>query len=133
MSDDPMNIEGMISEMNRNMPINRRTIMDYLDNGDYTYATRSGEVGTFDRKELEVLAKHCTDGELLRLRVPVFISTDTSSDAGAWKVDGIVEASVISKLLGKRTYREGYLRLYYPDLADLRKILPELAVVLFLP
>lgn len=133
MSDDPMNIEKMIADMNSSMPINRRTLSDYLENGDLTYRTRSGTSGDFSHDELEYLASFCTEVEKLRLRIPVFISTDTSSETGAWKVEGAVEAAVVSKILGRKMYREGFLRLYYPDLAELRKLLPELAVVLFLP
>ncbi|MBP6021105.1 MAG: DUF61 family protein [Candidatus Methanomethylophilaceae archaeon] len=133
MSDDPMNIERMIADMNSSMPVNRRTVSDYLENGNLTYKTRSGETGDFGRGELEYIASFCTETEKLRLRIPIFVSTDTSSEAGAWKVEGNVEAEVVSKILGKKTYREGFLRLHYPDLADLRRKLPELAVVLFLP
>lgn len=133
MSDDPMNIERMVAEMNSNMPVNRRTVSDYLENGNLTYKTRSGIVGTFGKEELECLASFCTAIEKMRLRVPVFVSTDTSSETGAWKVEGTVEAGVVSKILGKKLYRDDMLRLHYPDLAELRRRFPELIVVLFLP
>lgn len=128
-----MNIERIISDMNSNMPINRRSLSDYEDNGDLTYSTKNGSVCSFDAAELAFLASKCTEIEKMRLRLPVFVSTDTSYQGGAWKIDGKTEVSVISKILNKRPYREDILRLYYPDLKDLRKLLPNLTVALFLP
>ena len=133
MSDDPMNMERMISDLNSNMPVNRRPLSDYADNGDLTYRTKSGTVCSFDGAELEFIASKCTEAERMRLRLPVFVSTDTSYSGGAWKVEGVTEVSVISKVLGKRPYREDFLRFYYPDLKNLRKMLPNLTFALFLP
>ncbi|MDR0887864.1 MAG: DUF61 family protein [Candidatus Methanoplasma sp.] len=133
MSDDPMNVERMIADMNSNMPVNRRSLLDYIDNGNLTYETKSGAVCSFDKEELEFLASKCTEIEKMRLRLPIFVSTDTSYQSGAWKVEGKTEVSVISKVMNKKPYREDFLRLYYPDLKDLRKLLPNLTVTLFLP
>ncbi len=133
MSDDSMNVEGIIADMNSNMPINRRSLLDYLENGDLTYATRKGINGTFDRFELDYLAGICNEIEKMRFRLPIFVSTDSSSSNGAWKVEGIIEAGVVARILGKKLYREDYVRLHYPDLVELRKLLPNLVIILFLP
>jgi len=133
MVEDPMNLEHMLFEINSNMPVNRRTLLDYLENGDYTYHTRSGAIGTFDPKELEFLSSICNEVEKMRLRLPIMIGTDTISERGAWKVEGKIEASVISKMLGKVLHCDDYIQLCYPDLLETRRLLPELAVVIFLP
>lgn len=126
-------IEHMFSEMNCNMPISRRTLQDYLENGNYTYQTKGGVVGTFDSAEAVFLSSVCTEVEKTRLRLPIFVSTDSSSEDGSWKVEGKIEALVVARILRKRMYCEDFIRLCYSDLVELRKTLPEVVVVLFLP
>ena len=63
--------------------------------------------------------------------VPIYVSTDTAGETSAWKVEGRVEAAVVAKLLGKRIHREGYLRLYYPDLGELKRLIPDCYIVVF--
>lgn len=133
MSDSPFDIERMISDMNRSMPVNRRSLSDYLEHGNLTYKTRDGAEGTLEAAELESLSAVCRESEAMKLKLPIFIGTDTSYPGGAWKVEGRTEAAVISRLLGKKIYKDDYLRIYYPDLKELRKILPNSTVVVFLP
>ena len=128
-----MDIEYVIRDMNRHIPVSRKTLLEHLESGEDTYETKDGQKCTLDRKEMEFLAGKCTEIEKMRLRVPIFVSTDTSYEGGAWKVEGRTEAAVVSKLLNKRLYKDDFLRLYYPDLKDIRKMLPSLIAVLFLP
>jgi len=128
-----VDIEYVIRDMNKHIPVSRRTLLEYLESGDDTYETKDGQKCTIDRKELEFLAGKCTEIEKMRLRVPILVSTDISYEGGAWKVEGRTEAAVVSKLLNKRLYKDDFLRLYYPDLKEFRKMLPSLIVVLFLP
>ena len=128
-----MDIEHIIRDMNKHVPVSRRTLLEYLDSGCDTYETKDGQKVSVDRKELELLAGNCTEIEKMRLRIPILVSTDTSSESGAWKVEGRTEAAVVSRLLNKRLYRDDFLRLYHPDLKDLRRTLPSLVVVLFVP
>ncbi len=128
-----MDIENIIRDMNRHIPVSKRTLLEYLESEDDSYETKDGQRCSVDRKDLEMLASKCTEIEKMRLRVPIFVSTDTSSETGAWKVEGRTEVAVVSKLLNKRAYKDDFLRLYHPDLKDLRKMLPSLVVVLFLP
>ncbi|MFA6952362.1 MAG: DUF61 family protein [Candidatus Methanomethylophilaceae archaeon] len=133
MVDDPRNIEGILAEINSNMPVNRRTLLDYLENGDYTYRTRSGVTGSFGPEGIEYLDSICTEAEKMTLRLPIFISTDVMSESGAWKVDGRTKAKVIAKILGKTMHRDDQIQIYYPDLVELKKKIPDLTVILFLP
>jgi Uncharacterized protein conserved in archaea len=123
----------MVRDMNRHIPVSRRSLLDYIESGDDTYDTKDGQKCFIDRKEIEFLAERCTEIEKMRLRIPIFVGTDTSYSEGAWKVEGKIEVAVVSKLLGKKVYKEDFLRLYYPDLKDLRKMLPSSVVVLFIP
>jgi uncharacterized protein (UPF0216 family) len=115
------------------MPVSRRTLLEYLESGEATYETKDGQKCAVEREELELLASKCTEIEKMRLRIPIFVSTDTSSETGSWKVEGRTEVAVVAKLLNKKTYRDDFLRLHYPDIQDLRRTLPSVIVMLFLP
>jgi len=128
-----VDIENLIRDMNRHIPVSRKTLLEHLESSEDTYETKDGQRCIIDRKDLELLAGKCTEIEKMRLRVPILVSTDTSCEGGAWKVEGRTEAAVVSKILNKRLFREDFLRLYNPDLKDLRNLLPSLVVVLFLP
>jgi uncharacterized protein (UPF0216 family) len=133
MSADQKVIEHMVSELNTNMPVNRRTLSDYLENGNYTYKTRSGVLGTLDRAELEQIASICTDFEKNMLKVPIFVSADTGSERSAWKIEGKTEVAVMSKMLEKRIHTDDFLQIYYPDLQKMKNLIPNSIFMLFLP
>lgn len=128
-----MDVEHVIRDMNRHIPVSRKTLLEYLESEDCTYETKDGQKCAIDRRDLELLAGKCTETEKMRLRVPIFVSTDISCEGGAWKVEGRTEAAVVSKILNKRLYKDDFLRLYHPDLKELRNILPSLITIVFLP
>jgi uncharacterized protein len=130
---DGCEITGMVSEMNRSTPVNRRLLSDYLESGDLFFRTRSGEICDIDRSEIDFLASICTGAEAVRLRLPILIGTDVSGEAGSWKVEGDTEVSVISRILGRRAYRGDYMQIYYTDLLELRRRLPTLTAIIFVP
>jgi len=128
-----VDVENVIRDMNRHIPVSRKTLLEHLESEEDTYETKDGQKCSIDRKDLEFLAGKCTEIEKMRLRVPIFVSTDISYEGGAWKIEGRTEAAVVSKVLNKRLYKDDFLRIYYPDLKDLRKMLPSLIVIVFLP
>lgn len=133
VEDDPRDVGAMIARMNRNVPVQRRSLMDYLENGGDTFVTRDGTECSFNRAALEALGERCSDQEKLTLRLPLFIATDSSSENGNWKIEGTTEVAVIARLLGRIPHRPDYLALYYPDLVELKKQLPGLIFTLFQP
>ena len=133
IEDDPRDISRMIAGLNSNMPINRRTLMDYIENGDYTYKTKEGDTITFPQEGIDMLASITDDQQKLTLRLPIFVSTDIQGERPCWKVDGITETEVVSKLLERRVHSDNRLPIYYPDLVKMRKMIPELTFTLFLP
>lgn len=122
-------IKAILGDANSGIPVTRRTIIEHLDSGDFTYRTRKGDEFSMNREEVESLAELCTELEKLRLRLPIIISTDK----GSWKVEGTVETSVISKILGKTPYKPDYLRFYNPHLAELRRKYPTTVTIAFIP
>lgn len=118
--------------MNSHLPSSRRTLAEHIESGDRRYTAKSGHTVTMDEDELKLLESVCTDTERIRLRLPMFVSTDASAE-NAWKVEGLIETSVISKILDRKTNREDMIRFYYPDLKTLRQRLPNAVAVMYLP
>ncbi len=126
-------MKSVMSDMNPNLPAERRTLTDYLENGELFYSSRAGDRFEINVSELEDLASFCTEQEKFRLRIPLMVSTDLSGEYGAWKIEGETEASVLSKITGKKIFKKGFLRFYHPDLADLRRRFPTAIIVVFVP
>ena len=131
--DDTGYIRSILGDINSNIPVSRRTLIEHLQSGDLTYKTRSGEEFIIERSEIEALNEICSDAERIRLRLPIIVSTDISGDQGAWKVDGVIETSVMSKILHKRPHKEDVLRFYNPHLSELRHKFPTIVVLAFIP
>lgn len=131
--DEDVLMRKMFGDANINMPVSRRTLIEYLENGDQMYVTRSGEEFLMDFSEIAALAEICSEAEKLRLRLPIIITTDVSGERGAWKVDGKIETSVMSKILNRRPFREDKLHFYNPHLAELREKFPTVTVLAFIP
>lgn len=107
-------------------------LIDYMENGGDTFETREGPC-TFDRSLIDYLDSVTTDQQKLTLRLPIFVSTDTSVSGGAWKVDGTTEVAVVAGILGKPARNPERLRLHYADISELRKLLPGLIFPIFVP
>lgn len=133
IEDDPRDVVRMLANMNSNIPVNRRSLADYLDNGTYTYSTKSGEIISFDKKGIEYLDSVCTVQEKLTLRLPIFISTDPNSESGGWKADGRTEVAVLSRILNRRAHSDDHMSVYYADILALKKVIPDLIFTLYMP
>ena len=121
---------SIMRELNTNLAASKRPITEMID-GERTYKMRDGSEIEVPEEQVRRIWDVCDDPERVALRLPIYVSTDTSGETGAWKVEGRVEAAVVAKLLGKRIHREGYLRLYYPDLGELKRLIPDCYIVVF--
>lgn len=130
---DATGIEGMMAELNRSLAIGRKTVNEIHEGGDRTFRTRDGSVVEIPEDQIERIWNACTDKERIRMRLPIFVSTDTSCDSGAWKVEGVVEAPFVARMLGKPLFREDMVRLYHPDLKKLRSEIPDAIMITFVP
>ena len=133
IEDDPRDVTRLIANLNSNIPVNRRTLMDYIENGNLTYTTKTGDVVEFPQEGIDYLASITNDQEKLTLRLPVFVSTDVAAERSAWKIEGRTETAVMSRVLEKKAHTEDRLPVYYPDLSKLKKKIPGLVFTLFLP
>ena len=114
-------VKSIMSDLNRNLAVSKPSLFEMEQSGDYTYRTRDGSVIDIGKEQFEVLWNICDDSERLRLRIPIYVSTDVSGEVSAWKVEGKVEAAVVARLLGKPVFRDDRVRLYNPDLKKLKK------------
>jgi hypothetical protein len=126
-------LASVMSELNSSLAVGKRTLEQMMDSGDYSYKTRDGSVVTIPKEQMEFLWEVCEETEKIRLRLPIFVSTDISAESGAWKVEGEPEASVVARIIGKTMFKEGLIRLYHPDLKDLRKKIPDAIMIVFTP
>jgi uncharacterized protein (UPF0216 family) len=133
MIGDSLHLDKSLMQMNSSVPVSRRSLLDYSENGDLFFSTRDGARCEISKGEIDYLDDICTEIERMRLKLPILISTDCSGDITSWKVEGRTETAVIARVLGKNILTEDHLRFYNPDLKRLRSVLPTCTAVTFLP
>ena len=130
---DEFSLEKLLKSLNRHVPLHRRTLAELLEMEEPCYTGRDGVVYHMKREELEKISGLINTFEWGRLRLPIYIATDTSYPGGAWKVMGKLETRIISAILNKKPEKEDEMRLFFPHLGILREILPTTTVVFFMP
>lgn len=125
-------LSSVLKDLNSNLAAGKRPISEMMD-GDRTYRMRDGSVIEIPEDQLRRVWDACDDAQRIQVRLPFYVSTDTSGETEAWKVEGRADAAVVAALLGKKIHREGYLRLYFPDLRELKRLIPDCYVVVFTP
>jgi hypothetical protein len=81
IEDDPRDVTRMLAHMNSNVPVKRRSLIDYIDNGGYTYETKGGDVCSFSKEGIDYLEGICS----VIGRVPFFGgSAADNSIEGKW-------------------------------------------------
>jgi uncharacterized protein (UPF0216 family) len=130
---DEGSFKRLIGVMNRHLPAQRRTLAGLLEEDSPSYVGKDGNTYDIDRIELELIASFLDENEVKRLRIPIYISTDLSYPGGAWKVEGMIEVKVISRIIGRRPDRSDMLRLFHPHIREVRRKLPDSTTVLYLP
>lgn len=126
-------IASVMREFNSSLPASKPLLTELMDGDAPGYRMRDGSVVEVPSDKLKAVWDACDDSERIRLRIPIYVSTDIGSETSSWKVEGVTEAAVVAKILGKKVYREGYLRLYHPDLKELQRKIGEAAMVIFTP
>ena len=126
-------LAAVMSDLNSNLAVGKRTLEQMMDSGDFTYKTRSGSVVEIPKEQMDYLWEVCEESEKITLRLPIYVATDIGTDTGAWKVEGHPDADVVARILGKKMFKDGFLRLYHPDLRDLKAKIPDAIMMVFTP
>lgn len=125
-------VASIMKDLNSNLAAERIPLTGMMD-GERTYRMRDGSEIEVPEEQVRRIWDVCDDAQRIAFRIPMYVSTDTSGETSAWKVEGRTEAAVVAALLGKKIHREGYLRLYFPDLKQLKSLIPDCYVVVFAP
>ncbi len=128
-----LNVEKLLQVMNRHIPAKRFSLAKLMEEDDPGYIGKDGTVYHMKRGELERVAVLLDEREMGKLRLPIYITTDTSYPGGAWKVRGKMEVKVVSQLIGREPEKEDEMRLFFPHVNDLRSLLPTTTSILFMP
>ena len=126
-------IASVMREFSSNLAASKPLLTELMDGDAEGYRMRDGSFVEIPRDKLQAVWDACDDSERIRLRLPIYVSTDIGGETSSWKVEGVTEAAVVAKMLGKKVYRDGYLRLYHPDLKDLQRKAGEAVLVIFTP
>ena len=131
MIGDALHIDKELLRLNVSVPIKRRSIVDYLDNGDLSYTVRGGAQCDIDPEELAFLSDNCSEIEKMRVRLPILVYSDASGDGTAWRVDGAADSDVVARLLNKSKRLPNSVRFFNLDLQKLRRLLPTCTFIVF--
>ncbi len=125
-------VESIMSDLNRNLVAEKVPLTEMKD-GRRAYRMRDGSVIEVPEEQVDTLWDACDDAMRLRLKVPIYVATDVSGEVSAWKIEGVAEAEVAARLLGKTVRKPGFLRLYHSDFKALKEKIPDCIVVVFVP
>jgi uncharacterized protein (UPF0216 family) len=126
-------LEKLFKSMNEHVPAKRPNLADLLEMEDPCYIGKDGRRYQLNRSELKLISENVDKWDWPRLKLPILLMTDTSPEQGGWKVMGKVEVRLISRLIHREPECEDEMRVFYPQLHDIRKILPTATNSMYMP
>jgi uncharacterized protein (UPF0216 family) len=126
-------LQRLLSMMNGHIPTTRRSVSALLDDPEPSYQSRDGKTYRMSRKEVEEIAALLSPWELGRLKLPIVLMSDTGFESSVWKSNGVLETTVVSKIIGREPEREDMVLVYYPHLVELRRRMPTTVTVMYVP
>lgn len=118
-----------LTRLNAHLPKSRISLKEALGSESPGVLTRSGRVHSFDRRELEELAKLVEESEMDRLMLPIFIEVNPRLGRGTARISGRLECKVVGKILQREAGEEMFI--YRPEVAELRRRLPTTTCYVF--
>ena len=126
-------LEKLIHNMNEHIPPTRKSLAVMLDEDEPFYLGKDGRRYIVSKDELRKIASVAYPWDLNRIKIPILLMTDTSYGTGYWKVIGKAETRVISKLIDREPEKEDEIVIFYPQLNDLRRLLPTATNAMYMP
>lgn len=123
----------MFQTMNSHIPAKRPSLDELMSSKDPFYVGKDGNTYHVDRKELELLAETLETWDWPKLKIPILFMTDTNYEGGMWKVTGKTEVKAISKIIKREPEKEDEILIFYPQLMDLRRLLPTCTNCMYMP
>lgn len=131
--DNENSLKSILKSMNRHLPSKRYSLSELLQQEEPHYVGRDGVEYTVKKEELETMASHLDQREQSKLKIPIYVSSDTKHSIGAWIVRGKVEVKLVSRIVGREPDSDKEMRLFFPHLSKLRDALPTATTVFFMP
>jgi uncharacterized protein (UPF0216 family) len=126
-------LEKLFKSMNEHVPVQRPNLADLLEMEEPVYSGKDGRMYHLDKVELKLISENIEKWDWARLKIPILLMTDTCEEQGCWKVMGKVEVRLISRLVHREPEREDEMRLFYPQLYEIRKMLPTSTNAMYMP
>lgn len=126
-------MERLIRNMNEHIPAKRKSLAAMLDEDDPFYEGKDGRHYKVSKDELKKIASYADPWDLDRIKIPILFMTDTSYGDGYWKVIGKAETRLVSRLINREPEKEDEIVIFYPQLNDLRRLLPTATNAMYMP
>lgn len=130
---DELSLEALLKTMNQHLPAKRASLAELLKQEDPHYVGRDGVSYVVKKEELETIASIIPSYDQGRLKMPIYVYSDTSYPGGAWKVRGRLEIRVVSSIVGREPEKEDEMMLFLPHLSRLRDVFPTATTVFYMP
>jgi uncharacterized protein (UPF0216 family) len=114
-----------IQTSNQHLPKKRLPLTELLSMEKPGIEGKDNTFFIMDKAELELISQSLPRFLWCRLRLPLLIEMSQDFGSGAARIQGEVEAEVVSKLLGKhRLPEDRSIIIYMPEVRELRRKLP---------
>ncbi len=118
--------------LNSGAPVTRIYFYDLIKMENPRIKLRDGSEVEIDKEELELIRKYLPENYLRILRIPIIIEVNPEAyGSGVYKISGVAECLLISKILNKELIKKDELFIYRYELRKIRKILPTTTQYIF--
>lgn len=127
-------LRGEFRVLNAHITLEPKTLAVLRKETYPSVSARDGSNYLFKRRELEFLVSFLTEAEQEQLFLPIMIEVIAGEEEISVLARGDVEAKVVSRVLGMPvSLRTGRIKLYKPQLAELRRVLRTTTQYVFSP
>ncbi len=134
--DDPIYkiLERKLMELlNSGTAITRKYFYELFNEKNPTIKLRDGSEVEIDKEELELIKNIMPNNYLKLLKIPILIEVNPDAyGSGVYKISGIAECYLISKILKKELIKKDELFIYRHELRQIRKLLPTTTQYIFI-
>ena len=114
-----------IQTLNQHLPGKRLALIELLAMEKPGIKGKDNTFFIMDKTELELISQSLPRFLWNRLRLPLLIEMSPDYGSGAARIQGEIEAEMVSKLLGKhRSPEDKSMIIYMPEVRELRRKLP---------
>ena len=121
-----------IQVLNQHLPGKRLSLSDLLRMDKPGIKGKDNTFFFIDRAELELISQSLPRFMWSRLKLPVLIEMAPDFGSNSARVQGEAEVEVVSKILKKALPDRKFMIIYWPEIRELRRLLPTTTQYAFL-